>query len=121
MAVSGKAPYRAVLTHGFLVDEQGRKRQSKSLGNVVDPAKVIKQMGADILRLWVSSRPTNRSDLAASPNILKQLTEAYAKLETPAVFYWATFYDFDPAADKVDFNKLLENEIRWADAQACRN
>ncbi|NLJ77217.1 MAG: isoleucine--tRNA ligase [Peptococcaceae bacterium] len=111
VAVSGQAPYRAVLTHGFVVDEQGRK-QSKSLGNVVDPAKVIKQMGADILRLWVSSADY-RSDLASSPGILKQLTEAYRKIRNTCRFLLGNLYDFDPATDGVDYKGLLEID-RWA-------
>jgi isoleucyl-tRNA synthetase len=111
VAVTGKAPYRAVLTHGFVVDEQGRK-QSKSLGNVVDPAKVIKQMGADILRLWVSSADY-RSDLAVSPSILKQLTEAYRKIRNTCRFLLGNLYDFDPVKDRVDDDQLLEID-RWA-------
>ncbi len=111
VAVTGRAPYRAVLTHGFVVDEQGRK-QSKSLGNVVDPAKVIKQMGADILRLWVSSADY-RSDLAASPAILKQLTEAYRKIRNTCRFLLGNIYDFDPAENRVDYKQLLEID-RWA-------
>jgi isoleucyl-tRNA synthetase len=111
VAVTGKAPYRAVLTHGFVVDEQGRK-QSKSLGNVVDPAKVIKQMGADILRLWVSSADY-RSDLAASPSILKQTTEAYRKIRNTCRFLLGNLYDFDPVKDRADDDQLLEID-RWA-------
>jgi isoleucyl-tRNA synthetase len=100
-----------VLTHGFVVDEQGRK-QSKSLGNVVDPAKVIKQMGADILRLWVSSADY-RSDLAASPSILKQTTEAYRKIRNTCRFLLGNLYDFDPAKDRANDDQLLEID-RWA-------
>ncbi|MDD4335085.1 MAG: class I tRNA ligase family protein, partial [Desulfotomaculaceae bacterium] len=111
VAVSGQAPYRAVLTHGFVVDEHGRK-QSKSLGNVVDPAKVIKQMGADILRLWVSSADY-RSDLAASPAILKQLTEAYRKIRNTCRFLLGNLYDFDLVEDRINYNQLLEID-RWA-------
>ena len=111
VAVTGEPPYRAVLTHGFLVDEQGRK-MSKSLGNVVDPAKVIKQMGADILRLWVSSADY-RGDLAVSPNILKQMTEAYRKIRNTCRFLLGNLYDFDPAADAVPCGSLPEID-RWA-------
>lgn len=111
VAVSGQAPYRTVLTHGFVVDEQGRK-MSKSLGNVVDPAKVIKQLGADILRLWVSSADY-RSDLAASPNILKQLTEAYRKIRNTCRFLLGNLHDFDPAKDIVAYRQLPEID-RWA-------
>lgn len=111
VAVTGEPPYRAVLTHGFLVDDQGRK-MSKSLGNVVDPAKVIKQMGADILRLWVSSADY-RSDLAVSPNILKQITEAYRKIRNTCRFLLGNLYDFDPAKDQVPYEQLPEID-RWA-------
>jgi isoleucyl-tRNA synthetase len=114
VAVNGQAPYRAVLTHGFVVDEQGRK-QSKSLGNVVDPAKVIKQLGADILRLWVSSADY-RSDLAASPSILKQVTEAYRKIRNTCRFLLGNLYDFDPARHRARREEMLEID-RWAQAR----
>jgi len=111
VAVTGKAPYKAVLTHGFLVDEKGRK-MSKSLGNVVDPAKVIKQLGADILRLWVSSADY-RGDLAASANIMKQMTEAYRKIRNTCRFLLGNIYDYNPATDAVKYDQLLEID-RWA-------
>jgi isoleucyl-tRNA synthetase len=105
VAVTGKPPYRAVLTHGFVVDEQGRK-MSKSLGNVVDPLKVIEQLGADILRLWVCSADY-RGDLAASDNILKQIAEAYRKIRNTFRFLLGNLYDFDPQAP-VAYNQLPE-------------
>jgi len=111
VAVRGRAPYRAVLTHGFVVDEQGRK-MSKSLGNVVDPLKVIKQMGADILRLWVSSADY-RGDLAVSAGILKQMSEAYRKIRNTIRFLLGNLYDFDPAKDQVPCEQLPELD-RWA-------
>ncbi|MHB8158851.1 MAG: isoleucine--tRNA ligase, partial [Desulfocucumaceae bacterium] len=111
VAARGEAPYRAVLTHGFLVDEQGRK-MSKSLGNVVDPLKVIAQMGADILRLWVSSSDY-RSDLAASPAIMKQMTESYRKIRNTSRFLVGNIYDFDPGIDTVPYSELSEID-RWA-------
>ena len=111
VAITGKAPYRAVLTHGFLVDEQGRK-MSKSLGNVVDPLKVIKQMGADILRLWVSSADY-RGDLAISNGILKQTTEAYRKIRNTCRFLLGNLYDYDHTQHAVPYDKLLEID-RWA-------
>ncbi len=111
VAVRNKAPYKAVLTHGFVVDEQGRK-MSKSMGNVVDPLKVIKQMGADILRLWVSSADY-RDDMAVSPNILKQITEAYRKIRNTARFLLSNLYDFDPLVDQVNYQELTEID-RWA-------
>ncbi len=74
----GKAPFKAVLTHGFTIDDKGKK-MSKSLGNVISPQDVVKQYGADILRLWVASTDF-RNDMAASQNILKQVREAYLKI-----------------------------------------
>ena len=111
VAVTGEAPYRAVLTHGFVVDEKGRK-QSKSLGNVVDPLKVIAQMGADILRLWVSSADY-RSDMALSQSILKQMTESYRKIRNTCRFLLGNLYDFEPAKDSIDYRDLQEID-RWA-------
>ncbi len=111
VAVTGNAPYKAVLTHGFVVDENGRK-MSKSLGNVVDPLKVIKQMGADILRLWVTSADY-RGDLAVSQNILKQITESYRKIRNTARFILGNLKDFDPTTDRVSREQLREID-RWA-------
>ncbi|HAU31704.1 MAG: Isoleucine--tRNA ligase [Desulfotomaculum sp. 46_296] len=111
IASRGEAPYRAVLTHGFVVDEKGYK-MSKSLGNVVDPMKVIKQMGADILRLWVSSTDY-RSDLAASPNILNQLSDAYRKIRNTCRFLLGNLYDFSLKTDRVSYHKMPEID-RWA-------
>lgn len=111
VATTGKAPYKAVLTHGFLVDEQGRK-QSKSQGNATDPLNIIKQMGADILRLWVSS-VDYKSDVAASPAIFKQMSEAYRKIRNTARYLLGNLYDFDPQKDKVPYNEMPELD-RWA-------
>ncbi|MDN5364320.1 MAG: isoleucyl-tRNA synthetase [Eubacteriales bacterium] len=111
VATRGQAPYRAVLTHGFLVDEQGRK-MSKSLGNGVDPLEVIEQLGADILRLWVSSADY-RSDVACSPNILRQMAEAYRKIRNTCRFLLGNLYDFNPATDTVPYEELPEVD-RWA-------
>ncbi|MCR4441151.1 MAG: isoleucine--tRNA ligase [Peptococcaceae bacterium] len=111
VAVRGTAPYRAVLTHGFLVDEMGRK-MSKSLGNGIDPLEVIEQMGADILRLWVSSADY-RTDVAASPNILKQITEAYRKVRNTCRYILGNLYDFNPEKDGVSYEQLAEID-RWA-------
>ncbi len=111
VASTGKAPYRTVLTHGFLVDEQGRK-MSKSLGNGIDPGDVIKQMGADILRLWVSSADY-RNDVAASPNIMRQMTEAYRKIRNTCRYLLGNFYDFDPVTGRVPYDQMPEID-RWA-------
>lgn len=111
VAAMGQAPYKTVLTHGFLVDEQGRK-MSKSLGNGVDPIKVINQMGADILRLWVSSADY-KADVAASPGILKQMTETYRKIRNTCRYILGNLYDYDPVEDAVEYNQLGELD-RWA-------
>jgi isoleucyl-tRNA synthetase len=111
IAVKGEAPYRQVLTHGFVVDEQGRK-MSKSLGNVVDPIKLINNMGADILRLWVSSADY-RNDVSVSENIIKQSAEAYRKIRNTCRFILSNISDFDPAQETVAYEQLSELD-KWA-------
>ena len=111
VAVKGKAPYRSVLTHGFVVDEHGYK-MSKSQGNVVDPLKLIDEMGADILRLWVSSADY-RNDIAVSSNIIKQTSEAYRKIRNTCRFILGNLYDFDPDHDSVAYEDLSDFD-RWA-------
>lgn len=110
VACKGHAPYKAVLTHGFLVDEKGRK-MSKSLGNTLDPQEIINKMGADVLRLWVSSADY-RSDLAISNGILKQVSETYRKIRNTARFLLSNLNDFDPAKDALPYEKLREVD-RW--------
>jgi len=97
VATRGTAPYRAVLTHGFVVDGEGRK-MSKSLGNVITPQDVIKRYGAEILRLWVSAEDY-RDEVRLSDQILKQLTEAYRRIRNTARFLLGNLFDFDPAQD----------------------
>ncbi|PKM90985.1 MAG: isoleucine--tRNA ligase [Firmicutes bacterium HGW-Firmicutes-12] len=111
VAVRGIAPYKAVLTHGFLVDELGRK-MSKSIGNGIDPLDVIDQMGADILRLWASSADY-RNDVAASPNILKQVTETYRKIRNTCRYLIGNLYDYNQEKDSLPYEKMLEID-RWA-------
>ncbi|MEN6349784.1 MAG: isoleucine--tRNA ligase [Syntrophomonas sp.] len=111
VALRGVAPYREVLTHGFVVDEQGRK-QSKSLGNVVDPLAITRELGADILRLWVSSTDY-RNDVALSPNIVKQNAEAYRKIRNTCRFILGNLFDYDPEKDRVEYEKLDELD-KWA-------
>ena len=104
VAIHGRAPYKTVLTHGFVVDENGRK-MSKSVGNVVDPDEVIKQYGADVLRLWVAS-VNYTDDIPIGKNMLAQLAEVYRKLRNTARYMLGNLYDFDPAVDAVPFEDL---------------
>ena len=106
-----QAPYKAVLTHGFVLDGAGRK-MSKSAGNVVAPQDVIKQSGAEILRLWVSAQDY-REDLRISQEILNHLIEAYRKIRNTCRFLLSNLYDFDPAQHRVPFEQLPELD-RWA-------
>lgn len=106
-----RAPYRAVLTHGFVLDGQGKK-MSKSAGNVVAPQDVIKQSGAEILRLWVAAQDY-RDDLRISPEILNHLIEAYRKIRNTCRFLLSNLYDFDPARHRVAYEQLPELD-RWA-------
>ncbi|MDX9787327.1 MAG: isoleucine--tRNA ligase [Desulfobacterales bacterium] len=96
----GSAPYKAVLTHGFVVDAEGKK-MSKSLGNVVAPKEVINKYGAEILRLWVSASDY-RDDVRISETILKQLSDAYRRIRNTCRFLLGNLKDFNPATDSVD-------------------
>jgi isoleucyl-tRNA synthetase len=102
----GRAPYEAVLTHGFVVDAAGRK-MSKSVGNVISPSEVIKKFGAEILRLWVSASDY-REDIRISDNILKQLSDAYRRIRNTSRFLLGNLYDFDPAKDAVAYEAMPE-------------
>jgi isoleucyl-tRNA synthetase len=106
-----RAPYVAVLTHGFVLDGQGKK-MSKSAGNVVAPQDVIKQSGAEILRLWVSAQDY-RDDVRISPEILNHLIEAYRKIRNTCRFLLSNLYDFNPTKDRITYEKLPELD-RWA-------
>jgi len=94
VAMDGKAPYRQVLTHGFTVDEQGKK-MSKSIGNTVEPQKVINAMGADVLRLWIASTDY-RNEMSVSDNILKRSGDVYRRIRNTARFLLANLNGFDP-------------------------
>ncbi|MGH7205096.1 MAG: isoleucine--tRNA ligase [Nitrospiraceae bacterium] len=106
-----KAPYKSVLTHGFVVDGAGKK-MSKSAGNVVAPQDVIKQLGVEILRWWVAAQDY-QEDLRISQEILNQLVEQYRKIRNTCRFLLSNLYDFDPASDRVPFERLPELD-RWA-------
>ena len=113
VAVNGHAPYKRVLTHGFTLDEKGRK-MSKSLGNVVDPAVLVEggknekqepAYGADVLRLWVSSVDYS-ADVPLGPGIVKQLADVYRKVRNTARYLLGNLHDFDPARDAVPYAEL---------------
>ncbi len=111
VATNGVAPYKAVLTHGMILDEEKRK-MSKSLGNGISPQDVIKQYGADVLRLWVSSTDY-QSDVHISNDILKQISESYRKIRNTARYILGNVYDFNPDTDQVPINELLPID-KWA-------
>ena len=109
IAMKGAAPYKSVLTHGFVVDENGRK-QSKSLGNVVSPQKVWDSLGADILRLWVASTDF-RSEMVASNEILKQTSDQYRRIRNTFRFILGNVSDFS-SKDKIKFDDQVELD-KW--------
>ncbi|APT76656.1 isoleucine--tRNA ligase [Marinitoga sp. 1137] len=111
VAKNGKAPFKAVLTHGFIKDKDGRK-MSKSLGNVISPFDVIDKYGADILRLWVASSDY-RGDIKVSFEILKQQTEVYRKYRNTIRFLLGNTSDFDPEVDAVPYEEMEELD-KWA-------
>jgi isoleucyl-tRNA synthetase len=117
MALEGAPPFRGVLTHGFVMDGEGRK-MSKSAGNVVSPQDVMKEFGADILRLWVSSCDY-QFDVRVSKEILKQLADSYRKIRNTFRYILANLYDFDPKKDRMDFEKLNPLD-QWAIAATDR-
>jgi len=107
----GTAPYKSVLTHGFVLDGSGRK-MSKSLGNVTAPEDVIKKFGADVLRLWVATQDY-RDDNRISQEILTRVSEAYRRIRNTCRYILGNISDFDPAADVVAYGDMLEID-RWA-------
>lgn len=110
VAMYEEPPYRQVLTHGFTVDDKGRK-MSKSLGNVIAPEKVINSMGADILRLWIASTDY-RGEIAVSDEILKRASEAYRRIRNTTRFLLANLFDFDPAKNLIATDNMLALD-RW--------
>ena len=111
IATQGKAPYKSVLTHGFVFGEDGRK-MSKSLGNYIRPDDIIKNYGADILRLWAAS-VDYRNDTKIGDNIVKQLAEIFKKTRNTSRFLLGNLFDFDPAVDYVEY-KDLKNIDKFA-------
>ncbi|MCI0355886.1 MAG: class I tRNA ligase family protein, partial [Acidobacteria bacterium] len=110
-AMRGRAPYKGVLTHGFTVDEQGRK-MSKSLGNVVVPQAVVQKLGADVLRLWVAASDY-RGEIAVSEKLLTRMADAYRRIRNTLRYLCANLSGFDPARDLVAPDDLLKLD-RWA-------
>ena len=111
IATKGQSPYKAVVTHGWVVDGNGRVMH-KSLGNGIDPQEVIDQYGADILRLWVAASDYH-SDVRISNDILKQLSEAYRKIRNTARYILGNISDFNPDTDAVSADQLLPID-KWA-------
>ncbi len=116
-AMNDSAPYKAVLTHGFTVDAEGKK-MSKSKGNVVAPQTVMKSLGADVLRLWVASTDY-RGEMHVSDEILKRTADGYRRLRNTARFLLSNLHGFDPARDQVDSGDLLALD-RWIVDRACQ-
>jgi isoleucyl-tRNA synthetase len=111
VALHKRAPYRAVLTHGFTIDDKGRK-MSKSLGNVIVPQKVIGTLGADVLRLWVAATDY-ANEMSLSDEILKRVSESYRRVRNTARYLLGSLSDFDPSKDCVDIENMVALD-RWA-------
>jgi isoleucyl-tRNA synthetase len=107
----GRAPYRTVLTHGFVVDGEGKK-MSKSAGNVIAPDEIIDRLGADVLRLWVAAEDY-RDDIKISNEILKRLADSYFRIRNTFRFLLGNLYDFRPEKERVSYGELHELD-RWA-------
>jgi isoleucyl-tRNA synthetase len=114
-ALYERAPYRGVLTHGFTVDEKGRK-MSKSFGNVIAPQKVMSTLGADVLRLWVSATDY-ANEIAVSDEILKRMADSYRRMRNTLRFLLGNLHGFDPVRDALPVSQLLALD-RWAMARA---
>jgi len=116
-AIEGTAPYKSVLTHGFVVDGEGKK-MSKSLGNVISPQEVMKKYGADILRLWVASS-NYHDDVRLSEEILNRLADAYRKIRNTFRYLLGNIYDFDPKKNYVKPKNMVEID-RWMLSKLAR-
>jgi len=115
MGVIGSSPFKNVLTHGFVVDGQGKK-MSKSAGNVIAPQEIISKKGADVLRLWVSGS-SYFDDVKISEEIIQRTIESYRKFRNTAKFLLGNIYDFNPEKDTVSIKGMLEID-RWALSRA---
>ncbi|HEX4976125.1 MAG TPA: isoleucine--tRNA ligase [Pseudomonadales bacterium] len=110
VAMTAQAPYRAVLTHGFTVDEHGRK-MSKSLGNVIAPQKIMNTLGADVIRLWVAATDY-RAEMSVSEEILNRMSDSYRRIRNTSRFLLANLHGFDPVCHQVPLTDMVELD-RW--------
>ena len=115
VAMHGRAPYRAVLTHGFTVDEKGRK-MSKSLGNILAPQKLTSTLGADVLRLWVAATDY-ANEMSVSEEILKRVADSYRRIRNTLRFLLGNLHQFDAARDALPWDRLVAID-QWAVARA---
>ncbi|MFH1778504.1 MAG: isoleucine--tRNA ligase [Candidatus Omnitrophota bacterium] len=115
MPIDNKAPFKGVLTHGFVVDGEGRK-MSKSLGNVISPQDIIASYGADVLRMWAASCDYYE-DIRISKEILERTSEAYRKIRNTCRFIVGNLYDFNPRDNRIAYSELLEID-KWAASKA---
>ena len=111
IATQGKAPYKTVITHGMIVDEE-RQKMSKSLGNGIAPDDILNQYGADVMRLWVASSDY-RQDMRISKDMLKHLSQNYLKIRNTARYILGNLFDFDPKTDMVSYAEMPELD-KWA-------
>lgn len=111
IATQGKAPYKTVITHGMIVDEE-RQKMSKSKGNGISPEDILKQYGADVMRLWVASSDY-RQDMRISKDMLAHLSQNYKKIRNTARYILGNLYDFDPKTDSIAYNSLMGLD-QWA-------
>ena len=111
VGLKGKAPYKEVATHGWVLDGQGHAMH-KSLGNVIEPQTIIKSHGAEILRLWVASQDF-KEDLRISKEMLERMSDSYRKIRNTFRYLLSNLYDFDPAKDQVPASSMLEVD-QWA-------
>jgi isoleucyl-tRNA synthetase len=117
VAMHDRAPYKTVLTHGFTIDDKGRK-MSKSLGNVILPQKVVGTLGADVLRLWVAATDY-ANEMSLSDEILKRVTDSYRRIRNTARFLLGNLAGFDPAQHQVAMSEMVDLD-RWAVARAAQ-
>jgi len=115
VAMHGRAPYRGVLTHGFTVDELGRK-MSKSIGNILAPQKLTSTLGADVVRLWIAATDY-ANEVSVSDEILKRMADSYRRMRNTLRFLLGNLHEFDPAQHAVPFDDLVAID-QWATAKA---